>query len=87
MEETCFKSCIFLGNNLLAPVAEYSSRAPQRRDTIWMSLPGIDVLGKLNPVCQGPIFTQMVLDKLDLERLLKGLDNPEDKKLKILIGV
>ena len=47
-----------------------------------MSLPGMDVLGKLNPVCQGPIFTQMVLDKLDLERLLKGLDNPEDKKLR-----
>ena len=52
-----------------------------------MSLPGMDVLGKLNPVCQGSIFTQMVLDKLDLERLLKGLDNPEDRKLKILIGV
>ena len=42
-----------------------------------MGLPGVEVMGKLNPTQQGPIFTLVVLDKPDWESILEELDIPK----------
>ena len=52
-----------------------------------MCLPGIDVLGKLNPTHLGPIFVLVILDKSNLEPLNEGLDVLENTKFQILKAV
>ena len=56
----------------------------QKRNTIGMRLLGFDVLGKLNPAHQGPIFTPVDQIKTDFEPLLIELNVPENTKLQIL---
>ena len=72
MDHIC--KATFQIKEILANISEGSLVEQQERDIFKMVLPGLDVLGKLNPAHQGTIFTPVDLVKSDMEPLVMGLD-------------
>ena len=71
----------------LANILEGFVMEPQESDSIRMALLCFDMLGKLNPAHQEPIFTPLVLVKPDFEPLLWGLDVLEDTNKTVNVSI